>query len=401
MATFLESLPAELITDILGELDMESLIRISYLSRRLRDIVSDPSLNPWRRPILRELHSGTYSDTLKHLSVRQTVPRQNWIEILSLASPNFILHEATLPNLRASEWDECFSRRFLPGWRNWVSSDTGKASFTKALSRIWHRSRTTCTSDEAWTRYITLNRNGSANELEGWFWLLVYGCLNNNTVFEASSRTFSPTAIFNEYKLQNDLTHLETRIRLVVQLQDVRILALGTLNSPRSTLTVNPNAHSFLHPPGITNLDGYIEPPRNPRAVTDHGVYPLSPDSPHYPRVSLPSLDYEHMIHPLPAKSHANYPWYTPGGEDKRWLGSGEVEEEGLKWVGGLLIVAQLITPKTRERVEDRVPLQDLDLVLGPGRSQYASFVWDDLWAIAPWMEERITQKIDGPGLGI
>jgi len=34
------------------------------------------------------------------------------------------------------------------------------------------------------------------------------------------------------------------------------------------------------------------------------------------------------------------------------------------------------------------------------GRQQYASFTWSDLWAIAPWLEERITKKIDGPGLG-
>lgn len=43
------------------------------------------------------------------------------------------------------------------------------------------------------------------------------------------------------------------------------------------------------------------------------------------------------MTHPLPAASHQNYPWYTAGGGDKRWLGSGEEEEEGLKWVGGLM----------------------------------------------------------------
>jgi hypothetical protein len=49
------------------------------------------------------------------------------------------------------------------------------------------------------------------------------------------------------------------------------------------------------------------------------------------------------MVHPFPARSHANYPWYTPGGEDKRWLGSDEVEEEGLKWVGGLMSVTWVI----------------------------------------------------------
>lgn len=35
-----------------------------------------------------------------------------------------------------------------------------------------------------------------------------------------------------------------------------------------------------------------------------------------------------------------------------------------------------------------------------PVRQQYASFSWCDLWAIAPWLEERITKRIDGAGLG-
>lgn len=43
-----ESLPVELIAEILGELDLTSLILVSYLSRRLHAIASDPSLNPWK-----------------------------------------------------------------------------------------------------------------------------------------------------------------------------------------------------------------------------------------------------------------------------------------------------------------------------------------------------------------
>ena len=35
-----------------------------------------------------------------------------------------------------------------------------------------------------------------------------------------------------------------------------------------------------------------------------------------------------------------------------------------------------------------------------PGRQQYSSFTWEDLLAVAPWMDERITKKIDGAGLG-
>jgi hypothetical protein len=63
-------------------------------------------------------------------------------------------------------------------------------------------------------------------------------------------------------------------------------------------------------------------------------------------------------------------------------------------------LIAQILGPHTHELSGDWLPLQDLDLVVGPGRQQYASFTWSDLWAIAPWMEERITKKIEGPGLG-
>lgn len=133
-----ESLPVELIADILGELDLESLIKISYLSRRLHDIASDSSLNPWRRPILRTLRSNKYEESLKHLSVRLTVPRQNWIEVLSLARPSYILFEATLPHLKDAEWEECFNRRFLPGWRKWKKDGSWKEVYLKSVVQHAH-----------------------------------------------------------------------------------------------------------------------------------------------------------------------------------------------------------------------------------------------------------------------
>jgi len=34
------------------------------------------------------------------------------------------------------------------------------------------------------------------------------------------------------------------------------------------------------------------------------------------------------------------------------------------------------------------------------GTQQYASFDWNDLWAIAPWMQGIITKKVTGAGLG-
>jgi hypothetical protein len=131
----LESLPVELVTAILEELDLASLIVVSYLSRRLHTIASDRSLNPWRAPILRNLHraSGAYEDSLKHLSVRTTVPRQNWIEILSMAQPRFLLFEATLPNMKEADWRECFKRRFLPGWEEWKRDLSWHEAFLKCV----------------------------------------------------------------------------------------------------------------------------------------------------------------------------------------------------------------------------------------------------------------------------
>lgn len=131
----MESLPVELIAEILGELDLPSLIIASYLSRRLNYVASDSSLNPWRGPILRCLlvQPGTpYDPSLRNLSERSTVPRQNWIEILSMARAEWLLLEATLPSLKDSEWEECFKRRFLPSWRKWKGENEGwRSAFRK------------------------------------------------------------------------------------------------------------------------------------------------------------------------------------------------------------------------------------------------------------------------------
>ncbi|KAG6821510.1 hypothetical protein H0H93_000019 [Arthromyces matolae] len=349
----LQALPVELIADILAELDLESLIIISTLSRRLRGIVSEPALNPWRRPILCALRSSENYETLKTLSVRSTVPRQNWIEILSLASPAFILYEATLPNLKSEEWEECFNRRFLPSWRRWKKDGTWKRAYMKSVF---------CQS-YALASHLPSDRN--------------------------------------------PMYLRRIMDKLVVTFADVRILAVGTLNRPRSTFTFNPNAHMFLHPPGIgpgclnEASERYSVSSMSAVEIEDHGVYPINNSAtPAYTYVPTPET-YTRPVHPLPAPSHANYPYYSPGGGDKRWLGEGEIEEEGLRWVGGLMIIAQLVGPHTHDSTGDWLPLQDLDLVAGPGRNQYASFSWMDLWAIAPWMEERITRKIQGPGLGI
>jgi hypothetical protein len=63
-------------------------------------------------------------------------------------------------------------------------------------------------------------------------------------------------------------------------------------------------------------------------------------------------------------------------------------------------LTAQLIGPHTHRNFVGGPALHDVDLVVGQGRSQYASFSWEDFKAIAPWMEEKITKIIFGPGLG-
>lgn len=50
------------------------------------------------------------------------------------------------------------------------------------IMRVWHRSQTSCTAEEAWTKFVVLNKNGTANELE------------------ASSRNFNPANIFHDMK---------------------------------------------------------------------------------------------------------------------------------------------------------------------------------------------------------
>ncbi|THH13633.1 hypothetical protein EW146_g6611 [Bondarzewia mesenterica] len=379
MTLTLESLPVELIAAVMEELDLESLVTVSYLSHRLHDIASDSSLNPWRRPIVRNLSLGTYEDCMKHLSVRSTVPRQNWIEILSMAKPPFLLFDATLPNIKEAEWKECFQRRFLPGWQKWKRDSSWREAYKKILYRVWHRGQTTCTSDEAWTKYVVLNRNGSANELE------------------VTSRNFNPLAIIHDMKLQSNLAHLETHVRLVVQLADVRVIALGVLNNPKGAFTINHNARAFLHPPGIeSTLEVDPEPlsSRTSGHTTDRHSHRASSDlTSHSSSAFKAQPVYERLTHPLPFLSHANYPLFTPSGEDKRWFGSGALEEDGRLWVGPLMLTAQITGPQTSIQWADGPSLQDLDLVLGFGRNQYSSFTWADLTAIAPWMDERITKK--------
>ncbi|KZV69876.1 hypothetical protein PENSPDRAFT_632492 [Peniophora sp. CONT] len=388
-----DGLPVELVVSVLEELDLTSLVIMSDLSRRLREIISDPFLNPWRQPIARILANGSCADEplLRHIAERSTVPRQNAVDILSLAPTAFILFDFTIPNLKQADWETIFRRRFLPGWVKWKRDLSWREVYKRVLMRVWHRSQTSCTADEAWTKFVVLNKNGTANELD------------------VSSRNINPANIFHDMKVNSNLAHLETRIRLVVELADVRILAFGVLNRPRGRFTINDNARVFLHPPGIEREGLFTASdevagelvygsPMSNFSTASSDVFP--PDS--STRRPPHGFTYERMMQPLPTPAFAEYPFYTSESHDKRWLGSGSFEENGRYWVGPMMLVAQIIGPQTHvHNGPSQLNYQDTDLINGPGRSQYASFTFADFDALAPWMkEDYVRQRVFGQGLG-
>lgn len=185
----------------------------------------------------------------------------------------------------------------------------------------------------------------------------------------------------------HNLSHLSPTIRVVATFSDVRVIAIGVLHIPRSPLLVNRNAHALLHPPGIEIDTLGANFKRNSRALHD-STYGDEYDGPS----AAGPCPYIKLTHPLPAESHRNYPLYTPGGGDRRW---GSLEKEGRQWVGGLMVMVQLIRPRAIIGYE-----QDESEFVGSW-NQFASFTWHDLLTIAPWMKERVTKIIDGPGLGI
>ncbi|KZW04359.1 hypothetical protein EXIGLDRAFT_786383 [Exidia glandulosa HHB12029] len=341
-----ETLPVELVAHILGDLDVQHVILASTLSRRLRDVCADVVLNPWRKPILRAVEEHDFA-ALRNLCVYSCVPRQTFVEVLARAPPHAILFEVTIPVLGESDWRESAQLRFLPSalakWKR--PAVPWREAFMRAMFVVQHRLTAVCHAYESWTKYIVIGRRDAANLLE------------------VSSRNFNPLAIFDEIKLQSGMLHLETQVRVVLNLMDVRIVALGVLSTPgQETMYKNANAHALLHPPGASRTET--------------------------------KETYGRLMQPRPRASHGRYPNFTPGGLDRRWQGAGEMEEDGRSWIGGLLLTAQLVTPSAETDGDE-----GLGIVSGVGRSQYASLGWDDLGTLFPWLE--IARRIDGPGLGI
>ena len=160
--------------------------------------------------------------------------------------------------------------------------------------------------------------------------------------------------------------------------------------------------------------------PTSKNALKSRRTSPIQPSSPHTT-----------MRHPTPHPSCRNYPNYTPAAGDWRWYKEGEdndvtmglAADDKRVWVGPTMlvischvhlyiltelgtfpqrrIVAQLY-PTHDPSVADTSP-QEFEHSILQGRTQgrWASFGWADLWTAAPWLQERITKRIDGEGLGI
>jgi len=98
---------------------------------------------------------------------------------------------------------------------------------------------------------------------------------------------------------------------------------------------------------------------------------------------------YSSLRHPTPNIVHANYPDFTSGGYDwRQWVDTEYGDDDGLAWVGPIMITAQLIDTSTPLPSSAR---DFEDYILRHGQEEtWASISWEDLWAIAPWLHEHI-----------
>ena len=84
--------------------------------------------------MLSSLQGNVPDPHLVNLSVRNIVPHKTWIEVLAIANPEWILYQIALPNLREAEWEDCFTRRFLPGWKKWKKEGRWRPTFLASVA---------------------------------------------------------------------------------------------------------------------------------------------------------------------------------------------------------------------------------------------------------------------------
>lgn len=215
----INGLPAELVADILSYLDIADLLHLSTMSRTLRAILSNHNLNPWRNPLTHLLDRQTHPSILANISSYALIfPKANWITILTRSDPRFLLYECVIPHISDSDWQTAFEARFLPSWRRWKKDNfPWKSAFLRALALVTHRLESHCNVFQAWTKYIVLNRNGSANELD------------------ASSRDLDVFRTYDQLKLQANLIHLETCQHVISRLFIHPSLTIVTVSARSSS----------------------------------------------------------------------------------------------------------------------------------------------------------------------
>lgn len=128
------------------------------------------------------------------------------------------------------------------------------------------------------------------------------------------------------FRAQSDLAHQPTEVRVVLELADVRILALGTLHHPKS-FYANKYAKMLLHPPGVekpfrsssdVNLPGHESLPHelehidegseesSPAMASNQLQVPESPASP--PSLELEPTRSRESTHSISAAASALFP---------------------------------------------------------------------------------------------
>jgi hypothetical protein len=138
--TCISNLPVELLANIFDLLDLHQLLAAARTCRLWRAICSDPLLNPFRSPIAHILENQWELEPektgemryLRTLSAFQWIPSRNWVEILAMASPHFILFECNVPNLSEEQWEEAFRLRFPPSWTRWRRDGRWRPAFLKS-----------------------------------------------------------------------------------------------------------------------------------------------------------------------------------------------------------------------------------------------------------------------------
>jgi len=139
--TSINNLPVELLARVFSLLELHQLLAVAQTCRFWRAVCADRLLNPFRGPIAHILEDKYLMDSektgimrhLRTLSAFQWVPSRNWVEILAMAPPHFILFEWNMPNLSEEQWEEAFRLRFPPSWTKWRRDGRWRAAFLKSI----------------------------------------------------------------------------------------------------------------------------------------------------------------------------------------------------------------------------------------------------------------------------